>query len=91
MLQIKTIVSVEPGQFDDKVNAALREGWQLTKRGTIYEDAALLAELERQAVPENERNCGNCLYCAQDGGDPCDTCDVDTLDAWEPGEGVVAV
>lgn len=98
MLEIKTIKKrlADADVFDREVNIALREGWQLTKRevlhpGNEFVCFSLYAELERQVVTKNERNCGNCLYCDQDGGDPCNTCDVNTNDAWEPGKGVVAV
>lgn len=90
MLQIKTIMRDNPIDFDDKVNQALIEGWQLTKRS--YNPGVphcFYAELEREIIAPHERNCENCLYCAQNGGEPCDSCEhVDGMpDKWEPQAG----
>lgn len=51
-MEIKTIVSDFPGDFDEQVNAALKEGWFLTKRDirqTDEREFSLYAELTRQA------------------------------------------
>lgn len=88
MLQIKTIRNRfdNAEHFDAEVNAALGEGWRLTKREVIQPQAQgggkfahtmLYAELERVCLAETERDCGNCRYGDQDGGEPCDSCNVE--------------
>lgn len=62
MLEIKTIISRDPGEFDQAVNAALAEGWGLVRRDLIppYEGETLrcyrifYAELERMIETEEE-------------------------------------
>ena len=79
MLQIKTVKETNPETFDEKVNAALAEGWTLTRRLTGAAD--FVAELEREVITEAERCCENCRFWEQDGGEPCDNCD--EFSAWE--------
>lgn len=84
MLQIKTITIRldNAGDFDKRVNAALEEGWRLTRRevlqpkaqGATFVHIMLYAELEKVIITEKERDCGNCRYGDQDGGEPCDSC-----------------
>lgn len=73
MLQIKTIYDTEPEKFDEKVNAALADGWTLVKRhlGTCGWNA----ELEKEIITKDEQDCDNCEYCdlSEDSG-PCRTC-----------------
>lgn len=90
MLQIKTIKKRldYAAAFDEEVNAALSDGWQLTKRevlhpGQEYVYFSLYAELERVIITEDERDCTNCRYGAQNGGEPCDSCDENLNDKWE--------
>lgn len=90
MLQIKTITTNGDAYFDEEVNRALFEGWQLTHRG-VLPDGRLHAELEMEVITPNERNCSTCLYGAQNGGEPCDSCDEQTWDKWEPQEGAVVM
>ncbi len=61
MLEIKTIWSelVNSDQFDDKVNAALAEGWELVRRDVLPRrvergETLLYAELERMTELEEE-------------------------------------
>lgn len=95
MLQIKTIKRPfnHMDSFDEEVNAALAEGWRLTKRAVIgpYQietDAfnvwiMLYAELERYVITEAERCCENCRYCDCDSRlEPCINCN-DNADKWE--------
>ena len=81
MLQIKTIRETNPETFDEKVNAALADGWALTRRLTHADFGCFVAELEREVITEAERCCENCRYWEQDGGEPCDSCV--EFSAWE--------
>ena len=63
MLQIKTITENTPDAFDERVNAAIAEGWELVKRDVLppYESHGMAhartyyAELEREVdEPEEE-------------------------------------
>jgi hypothetical protein len=93
MLQIKTIKceSKEEKKFDELVNAALAEGWRLTKREIIPPFSAagyiafqlLYAELEREVITEAEKGCENCKYYEQQPeSEPCRSCS-DDCDKWE--------
>lgn len=64
MLQIKTIRYRldDPTLFDDKVNAALRDGWTLKKRTvlrpigqseSVYAHTMLYAELEKEVADDD--------------------------------------
>lgn len=64
MLQIKTIRERldYPALFDDKVNAALRDGWTLKKRTvlrpigqseSVYAHTMLYAELEKEVADDD--------------------------------------
>lgn len=57
MLEIKTISNRNKAEFDEEVNAALREGWELVRRECLIVGAdhspVLYAELER-IIPEVE-------------------------------------
>lgn len=86
MLQIKTIRNIldKAEKFDAEVNAALAEGWTLTKRELVHSHGVLYAELERVEITEEERCCENCAYCDHSGAaDPCRSCTED-CDKWEP-------
>lgn len=86
MLQIKTIADSLDNvwNFDDEVNAAIAEGWKLTKRTMMmpqahatgtYTHPVLYAELERDVITEAERGCENCKHCDLDGSAvPCREC-----------------
>lgn len=91
MLEIKTIVSGNTGLFDDKVNEAIREGWQLNKRDADLHSGVFYAELEREVIYEHERDCDNCLHRDLEGGEPCASCDPKTNDKWEPTAGAIAM
>lgn len=62
MKQIKTIIERYADNFDKAVNAALAEGWILTKREVLppfegerfYAEQKLYAELEREAKECNK-------------------------------------
>ena len=62
MLEVKTIVNEEPELFDEAVNEALAEGWELVRRDVLppYEgqtarwNRCLYAELERVTEAEEE-------------------------------------
>lgn len=96
MLQIKTIKKPiqSSTEFDAEVNAAILEGWQLTKRATLGPVAThvenpnvyamLYAELEREVITEAERCCENCAHYDKGPGDePCRNCG-DDANKWEP-------
>lgn len=98
MLQIKTIKNRldNAASFDEAVNAALAEGWQLKKREVLQPKAQsenmqtytmLYAELEKVVITEAERGCANCKYYEQQPeSEPCRSCD-DGMVAptnWEP-------
>lgn len=86
MKQIKTIhLRIDESQkFDEEVNKALAEGWQLTKRDFVPNYCILYAELEKNTITEAERCCDNCAHCDNPGHAlPCKVC----IDAshWEEG------
>lgn len=92
MLQIKTIMHNSPSTFDEYVNSAILDGWQLVKRHYAPNTSFYFcAELEREVVAPHEHNCSTCLYYEQNGGEPCDSCDVETWDKWEPQEGAIVM
>ena len=94
MKQIKTIKNRldSAAAFDTEVNAALLEGWQLTKREVLqplsqpehqYTYIMLYAELERETITEAERTCENCMhYSTNPEDEPCCDCSQDA-DKWE--------
>lgn len=96
MKQIKTIKNRldNAESFDKEVNAALAEGWQLTKREVLQPKAQseslqtytmLYAELEREEITEAERCCENCKYFdRQPGVEPCLSCEDGLLQGWGP-------
>lgn len=85
MLQIKTIYYHISEEFDKEVNAALAEGWKLTRR--TFDNNGFLAEMEREVITEAERCCDNCAHNDKDPNrEPCRSC-VDGEIAssnWEP-------
>lgn len=98
MKRIKTVMIkmrdvADLAEFDEKVNAAMAEGWTLTKREALQVQSVgvvciLYAELERELVEEKqsepkERRCGNCAHYGTPCYDyPC-TCCTDA-NKWEP-------
>lgn len=78
MKQIKTIHHRidESVKFDEEINAAITEGWQLTKREFVPGYCMLYAELEREVITEAERCCENCAHfdCAP-SKEPCCSCE----------------
>lgn len=85
MIQIKTIHHRidESVKFDDEINAALAEGWRLTKREFVTGYCVLYAELEREIITEAERNCDNCRHFDNDAdAEPCASCS-STASNWE--------
>ena len=84
MKQIKTIYKQEAETFDELVNAALAEGWELSRR--TFDDRGFLAELEREEITEAERCCENCAHFQKGpAADPCFNCS-DDADKWEAAE-----
>lgn len=91
MKQIKTIKSRidYDKDFDEKVNAAIAEGWELKRRElipsyTTNSYTILYAELEREVITEAERCCENCrYYSTAPGAEPCCSCSEDAGN-WEP-------
>lgn len=80
MKQIKTIYDPELESFDDKVNAALADGWEMTKRACFLVGAEHLpffyAELEKEIITEAEQTCENCKhYSKSNDQEPCASCD----------------
>lgn len=89
MLQIKTIYTRDPDVFDEKVNAALAEGWTLSRR--TFDPQGFLAEMEMVVITEAERLCANCAHLSRDASlEPCRSCE-DGVNGyptkWEPMEG----
>ena len=68
MLQIRTITASTPEYFDDEVNEALTNGWELVRRECFITGAdratTLYAELER-IVEEPEEDPEDELICAE--------------------------
>ena len=99
MLQIKTIVTRinNAEDFDAEVNAAIAEGWHLTKREALQPLSqpsnsdhvvytALYAELVKDEITEDERGCPNCKHSGtHPSQEPCRNCTEDA-DKWEPAE-----
>lgn len=80
MLQIKTIRNADPSAFDEAVNAALADGWTLTRR---LAGTAFIAELEREEITEGERICENCAHFdLGNDQEPCRSCD-EYASKWE--------
>lgn len=85
MKQIKTIYDANSKYFDDTVNEALKEGWELVRRS--FDDHGFLAELERDIITEAERTCENCAHYDKDPSkEPCVSCENDCSN-WEEVEG----
>jgi hypothetical protein len=86
MKQIKTIKNRLDNNvaFDEEVNNAIAEGWQLTKREVLVPMAqsnslqmyvTLYAELEREIITEAEKCCENCAHFdVAPGEEPCSKC-----------------
>ena len=72
MLQIKTVMNSFPSEFDKEVNEALADGWALVRR-YYTSDLYHTAELEREIITEDERNCDNCKHRWRPYGDNLDT------------------
>lgn len=98
MLQIKTITYRldNAADFDAAVNAAIAEGWHLTKREVLqplaqpntnqYLHTMLYAELVKDEITEDERGCPNCKHSGtHPSQEPCLNCTEDA-DKWEPAE-----
>ena len=86
MKQIKTIHHRidEARAFDTEINAAIVEGWQLTKREFVPGYCMLYAEMEREEITEAERCCENCKHYEQSAStEPCRSCS-ENADKWEP-------
>ena len=93
MKQIKTIKNRldNAEAFDEAVNAALRDGWELTKRDVIRPNAhpdgetsftMLYAELEF----ETDKTCDNCKHQDKDfSEEPCSSCS-EKCSKWEAQE-----
>lgn len=84
MKQIKTIkMRIEaPDEFDEAVNEAIAEGWELTKRYTI--PSFFIAEMEGEVITDAERCCENCRHFATHSNqEPCASCN-DDAGNWEP-------
>ena len=78
MLQIKTILKYDPNAFDEAVNAALAEGWTLTRR--TFDFPYFMAMLE---LPQEERGCWNCTHqSVPTTQPPCRRCSGNS--EWEP-------
>ena len=91
MKQIKTIRRMGSEDFDNEVNAALAEGWELMKRETLLigTERSLLhcAEMEREIITKAEQSCENCKH----RDDPpsshhCIDCDTKSNWKWEAAE-----
>ena len=88
MKQIKTIKNRldNAASFDEEVNAAIAEGWRLTKREVLQPKAqseslhsytVLYAELEREEIAEELHSCENCSYFrCRSQQEPCRSCEI---------------
>lgn len=75
MKQILTIAEQSTQKFDETVNLAFEQGWELTKR-YYTPDNFFVAELEREVITEAERCCENCRYFDTSPGlEPCFSCE----------------
>lgn len=75
MKQILTIAEKSTQKFDETVNLALEQGWELTKR-YYTPDNFFTAELEREIITEAERCCENCAHFDKDPSkEPCCDCE----------------
>lgn len=88
MKQIKTIVGATATEFDNEVNAALADGWELMKRETLLigTERWLLhcAEMEREIITEAEQACENCKHRNEPAvSSSCLGCDPETNWKWE--------
>jgi hypothetical protein len=82
---IKTIAETKATNFDAAVNAAIEEGWHLTKRLIMPtpHGICLYAELEREVITPAEQCCENCKHYDSDvDEEPCRSCS-DLADKWE--------
>lgn len=81
MKEIKTVIEKSPELFDEEVNKALAEGWNLTRRD-VFPGHYFLAELERDVEPPKREDidyeaklCGDCKHfdcsCKDE---PCNSC-----------------
>lgn len=91
MLQIKTVIDNSASKFDEEVNAALADGWTLTRR--LAGQDAFVAELEKEIITEAEKEtiteaekcCGNCRHLTRSGDlEPCVSCP--NGEKWEAAE-----
>lgn len=87
MKQIKTITRAGASEFDETVNAALAEGWQLIERRLVQTPTGAVgfhyAQLEREEITEEGRCCENCAhYFKKNNEEPCSYCSED-CDKWE--------
>lgn len=81
MLQIKTIYDKYSDDFDRRVNAALADGWTLTRRAC--DGSGFLAELEKEIITEAEETCDNCKHRdIHPEYEPCNNCL--NGEKWEP-------
>lgn len=88
MKQIKTIADYKIKTFDEEVNAAIAEGWDLVKRDChlVGRDRGpmLYAELEKEVVTEAEQTCENCKHRDDPPGGPhCIDCAPEDNWKWE--------
>ena len=76
MKQIKTIYHKNSDDFDVEVNNELRDGWSLTWRAVQVQNGAIyfFAGLERDILPDGERDCDNCRHLEKLGDEPCIFC-----------------
>lgn len=83
MKQIKTILERKPEDFDNRVNACLRDGWKL-KYSKISSDligALFLARMEKEPG-----TCDDCRFRDRlPTADPCNECGAD-YKKWEAAE-----
>ena len=85
-MRIKTITAQLPTEFDNAVNAALREGYELKKRDVLPPYDGQLTGWPRLFYAELELvpSCENCRHEACDPDDPsspCHRCEHDEM--WE--------
>lgn len=69
MIEIKTLTSFDTTRFDNMVNDALKDGWELAKRECLITDnlPLLYAELERVIEEPEEEEEDNSIETAQWG------------------------
>lgn len=81
MMEIRTVINYNPGDFDSNVNSSIAEGWHLTKRELVQTPAgtkdylyAELVKVDEPAEPVTWQEAAQVLKSTCSENDTCDTC-----------------